>query len=276
VQVFDVPAQHSLDHFATLGRHWHKLISDSFGLDPTKATAPLLTWCHDHDGAYRQLPVREPWQAWVILMTPHGPTLWRHNVLLFGSVGSVWGYNRTADALVQLSRVFLAAPCLHYVDDYGGIEPAECASSAFTSFASLNGKFGFVMKPSKAQKPACPQKVQGAEISFDQRGVTVAPTANRRAKMHAAITLALTTNQLHQMAAATLAGKLCYLLGTLFGRIGRAALKPIYGRLCHQAKQQAHRTAASSTDDTTNHRQQCRTPVHAICPTAFPACIFLR
>ena len=54
---------------------------------------PLSTpqvWGHDHEGAYRQLPLNLPAMAYVLLLTKAGPTLWRHNVLLFGAVASVW------------------------------------------------------------------------------------------------------------------------------------------------------------------------------------------
>ena len=61
-------------------------------------------WGHDHDGAYRQLPLDDPRQAYVLLLTPEGSTLWSHNVLLFGSAASVWSYNRFGDVLVACSR----------------------------------------------------------------------------------------------------------------------------------------------------------------------------
>ena len=65
----------------------------------------LHVWGHDHAGAYRQLPLREPEHAYVLLITPVGPALWSHNVLLFGSAASVWGYNRFGDSLVAVSRI---------------------------------------------------------------------------------------------------------------------------------------------------------------------------
>ena len=73
-----------------------------------------------HDGAHRQLPLDDPENAYVLLHTPQGPTLWSHNVLLFGSSASVWGYNRFGDAMVSVSRILLLCPTMHYVDDYLG------------------------------------------------------------------------------------------------------------------------------------------------------------
>ena len=83
----------------------------------------LGVWGHDHDGAYRQLPIADPNVAFFCLPTAAGPTLWRHNCLLFGSAASVWAYNRFGDALATISRTLLLDTTMHYVDDYGGVEP---------------------------------------------------------------------------------------------------------------------------------------------------------
>ena len=34
----------------------------------------------------------DPGHTWVVLSTASGPTLWRHNVLMFGSTASLWGW----------------------------------------------------------------------------------------------------------------------------------------------------------------------------------------
>ncbi|CAE7455981.1 unnamed protein product, partial [Symbiodinium pilosum] len=92
----DQPFHHTPDHFASLVIQTHQ----------THPTADMHVWGHDHDGAYRQLPLDNPENAYVLLHTPQGPTLWSHNVLLFGSSASVWGYNRFGDAMVSVSRLF--------------------------------------------------------------------------------------------------------------------------------------------------------------------------
>ena len=92
------------DHFAALAIHTHQ----------HSPAQPLQIWRHDQDGAYRQLSLDQPQQAYVLLHTPEGPTLWSHNVLLFGSSAGVWGYNRFGDAMVSVSRGGLSSsvqPC---------------------------------------------------------------------------------------------------------------------------------------------------------------------
>ena len=80
----DQPFHHTPDHFVSLGLAF---LEES-------SSEELAVWGHDHDGAYRQLPLDDPRQAYVLLLTPEGPTLWSHNVLLFVSAASVWSYNR--------------------------------------------------------------------------------------------------------------------------------------------------------------------------------------
>lgn len=89
-------------------------------------------WGHDHDGAYRQLPLQDPEVAYVLLQTPHRPTLWHHHVLLFGSAASVWVYKRFGDMLTHVSRCFCGIPVLHYVDDYGSISQSSDSDSCST------------------------------------------------------------------------------------------------------------------------------------------------
>ena len=80
----DQPFHHTPDHFAaSLAIQTHRLHPDE----------EMHVWGHDHDAAYRQLPLDNPENAYVLLHTPEGPTLWNHSVLLFGSSASLWGYN---------------------------------------------------------------------------------------------------------------------------------------------------------------------------------------
>ena len=113
----------------------------------------------------------DPEDAYVLLHTPKGPTLWSHNVLLFGSSASVWGYNRFGDAMVSVSRVLLLCPTMHCVDDYGSAEITKHSSSGFQAFEDFNGALGYSMKPSKRQSPAQSHKIQGVHISIEQRHV---------------------------------------------------------------------------------------------------------
>ena len=99
--------------------------------------AKVVIWGLDHESAYRQLPALEPNHTWVVLPTPEGVTLWRHTVLMFGSVASVWSYCRIADFMGWLCRACLFTPALHFVDDFGSAEDDNLALSSFDSSRRL-------------------------------------------------------------------------------------------------------------------------------------------
>ncbi|CAE7807536.1 DNMT3A, partial [Symbiodinium necroappetens] len=128
------------------------------------SNAQLLIWGLDHEAAYRQLAAEDPDHTWVILPTPHGITLWRHTVLMFGSVASVWAYCRIADLMSWLCRACLLTPALHFVDDFGSCEDAELV-------------------------------IQGVEISVYDDFVRVSGTASRRQRLDEDLVGILTANR---------------------------------------------------------------------------------
>jgi len=94
----------------------------------------------------------------------------------------------------------------------------------------MNEILGLVIKMSKQQFPATEHRIQGTQLCVNQSTITVSPTPERRQKLIDTMQHALTTNSLTPDQAATLAGKLQFLSTTTFGKIGRAATKPIYAR----------------------------------------------
>ncbi|CAE7841029.1 kanC, partial [Symbiodinium necroappetens] len=161
--------------------------------------AQLLIWGLDHEAAYRQLAAEDPDHTWVILPTPHGITLWRHTVLMFGSVASVWAYCRIADLMSWLCRACLLTPALHFVDDFGSCEDAELV-------------------------------IQGVEISVHDDFVKVAGTAARRQRLDEDLVGILTANRLPPNEASSLAGRLQFYCQSLLGRSHSAALRPLFLR----------------------------------------------
>ena len=70
-QMNDQPFHHTPDHcYISLAQHTARHF-------PTHQQV----WGHDHDGAYRQLPLHDPEVAYVrvLLQTPDGPTLWHRS-----------------------------------------------------------------------------------------------------------------------------------------------------------------------------------------------------
>ena len=168
--------------------------------------------------------------AYVLLITPDGPTLWHHHVLLFGSAASVWAYDRFGDMLTAIARTLACIPVLHYVDDYGSIEPNHFAESGFHTFEQLNSLLGFHMKPSKRQPPAHKQRIQGVLIECDFGSVTVAPCPERVQHICSQLQIHLQTHQMTPEQARKLAGKCSFTTTHLFGRVGRSALRALYDK----------------------------------------------
>lgn len=199
-------------------------LTTTYGLHNT----PQPPTSHPNDGAYRQLPLDDPSLAYVLPLTPDGPTLWLHRVLLFGSAAGVWSYNRFGDVLTALSRVLTATPVVHFVDDYGSIQPKQHATSGFEAFGHLNSKLGFHMKTSKEQPPQHEHKIQGVYIRTDQQCVTISPCQQRIKQIITTLQLSIEQNTLQPSIAQKLAGKCAFTATQLFGKVGRAAHRALY------------------------------------------------
>ena len=218
-QMTDQPYHHTPDHYAWLAQYTCR----------SSQEVPLV-WGHDHDGAYRQLPLDDPSIAYVLLLTPSGPTLWHHHVLLFGSAASVWAYNRFGDMLSAIARAITCIPVVHYVDDYGSIEPAKTAHSGFSTFERLNSILGFHMKQSKRQPPEPSHRIQGVLISCDAENITISPCQDRVKQISTQLQTHLQTKTMTPEQARKLAGKCSFTTTHLFGRVGRAALRALYDK----------------------------------------------
>ena len=86
-----------------------------------KRSTPELS-AVDHEGAYRNFPVRSPAECATVLPEEGDERVWLHQVLPFGSSGSVWSYIRFADAVCFLSVALLMLAAAHFVDDFFKVE----------------------------------------------------------------------------------------------------------------------------------------------------------
>ena len=130
----------------------------------------------------------------------------------------------------------------HYVDDFNGVDAPDLADSAFHGFADFFLLMNFRTKESKAQGPRRSHVVQGVQIDLGRDGATLAPTAKRLQKILGIIQAATTENRLSPDTAHRLAGKLNFVNQTVFGKVGRAALAPIYARSSAQSGEQCDLT----------------------------------
>ena len=218
VHVSDVPAHDDTD----------KCVQILLRLNAAGHSSEL--WCQDLQVAYRQLPVQETSHAVALLLTPSGPTLWRHDVLPFGAASSVWCFNRCVDALTYLARSLLLILVIHFVDDIGCPDARHSAASRFASFTELCELLGMRLKPSTAQVPAVRHKLLGVFLEVCLEGVSLAPATDRIQKVLQVIQQALQDDCLEPVVAQRLTGKLNFISTTLFGQAAAAAMKPLYSR----------------------------------------------
>ena len=237
VRCFDSPSHHGVEDHLKVTREFHRL-----------GYHHCETWCQDLAAAYRQFPLRTPSHGFTILITPKGPTLWRHHCLSFGATGSVWGFKRAADALCFLTRQILVIPACHYVDDFASTEPKHTAQSSYDAFDVVSRALGMAMKPAKAQSPSQNQRLLGVQITHQDDGLVVSPCPRRTSKITNTVAEVLASNQLVPEQAQQLAGKLVFLQSSLFGSVGRAALHPLYGRAAnHEGRDHVDLTHALRT-----------------------------
>ena len=217
VYVKDVPHHDTIDAYAQLALWWL-----------THQSTPVEIWAHDLDSAYRQIGVRRPQYAYVVLHTPRGPMIFRHTAMCFGATASVWGFNRFADSMLFIFHHLFLSTALHFVDDFGGVEPSATAPSAFTAFDDFFSCLGLTMKKKKAEPPSRVQRLLGVIIEIESQGVRLSPCPERVAKLQQTIRTALET--LSPETSQKLAGKLVFLQSTAFGQLGTAATHCLYSR----------------------------------------------
>lgn len=227
VEVHDAPHRDDIPVFVELIRAFSAL-----GLHPR-------TWAQDLAGAYRQLGVRDPSQAYCVLMLPQGPLILRHNALSFGAVASVWGFNRTGDGLCFVARRLLWSVVGHFVDDFIGVGAAQHVDTEFSCFSQLFAVLGLRMKVAKALPPRKRQKLLGVVVDIGNEDVQLCPHSNRCEKLSKELQMVLTADCLSDIQAQRIAGKMQFLNGTLFGQLGKSALHPIYSRAHHIGNESA-------------------------------------
>ncbi|OLQ14118.1 hypothetical protein AK812_SmicGene1756 [Symbiodinium microadriaticum] len=194
-----------------------------------KTCRPTLS-AVDHEGAYRNFPVRSPKECSTLLPEEGDERVWLHQVLPFGSSGSVWGYILFADAVCFLSISLLNIAAAHFVDDFYKCESETTATPSFASFQKLHRLIGTKMKEAKAKPPAKSQTLLGVDWQITEEFLFASPGKGRIDKLSEQIREILSSDTLHPQDAAKLAGKLNFACSWVFGQVGKALLKPIFAR----------------------------------------------
>jgi len=248
----------SVDTIVAMIRKWITVAAKEQGLD-------LGAWAMDEFKAYRQIPI-EPDQRRMAVVAVVNPDknkdtdrpepkleFFVMNGHCFGYTNAVYNYNRRPRALNEaLVKEFKIATDFYY-DDRWGIEPTKTIQSSFETVEAVSRMIGIMMQNEKAQGPPTiwnkDEEDQWTEIpnpnckpgrawkdpellgvGFDLDGLQVKIKDGRRVDLRAEIEDILKRRTLSPGQAAKLKGRLFFLTCSLFGRIGRAFMRPLSER----------------------------------------------
>ena len=160
--VEDSPVHYNVDHYVESA---DALVSEGL-------PEPFFVWTQ-RKGAYRKLHATPANVMYFILVTHTGATLWRHRVAMFGARGAVWAYNRFADAVMHIARVYLAIMALHYVDDTGAVDAGPISQSGVDAYERMCELLRIRLKKSKRQPPTAVRDALGVVTTFSPKTAQV-------------------------------------------------------------------------------------------------------
>ena len=211
----------------------------------------------DMKAAYRQVPSKQVEHTIVCLYKHEGRRRGAYFLpvygMNFGHVSAVIGYNRLPELLVHAATRIFACPCNHYVDDYcspdiagageaagdGAGKQGSSRSTAQDALAVLHREVGIILEPEKHKPGRSSATFLGvvSDVSAvnssnpDEREVVFTPTEGRVERILALIRGCRARMRLKRQEAARILGKIQFLTGHSFARVGRAACQPLLERL---------------------------------------------
>ena len=206
-----------------------------------EGSPPPAMWggTDDLSDAYRWIPSSQPSMTCFVLSNPQsGASEWYTLPgFNFCLKSAVLQFNRYALFLRTLASRFLGIVVSNFYDDFACVEPFSTCPSAQSELASLAAILGSPFSDEK-HAPAGPRVLfLGVESDLTDSAcgvIQIAVRPERVARILDEIEAAIESGELPLTAAASLAGKLAFCLSWSFGRLGRAALQPIYS--CQTSK----------------------------------------
>ena len=189
-------------------------------------------WKRDHGSAFRQIPVHPDHQRFLVVCFMHKGVCkyYIHHALPFGTVSSVYLYNRLSDALTALARRLLGIPLLAFFDDFFTAERADEAQDSFEAFKELNDVLGFDIKTKKDVPPTVHLEVLGHGTRLGTPPFKLSVTKSRKSGLRRVALRALRSKKISPKVSGSMAGKLNFAATALWGRIGRTAMQAFYAR----------------------------------------------
>ena len=203
-------------------------LAHRLGVNSQGAQVELCGKTFDLQSAYKQLPIHKDdlkfAQATVWNPETHRPSVLSLKALPFGATGSVQGFCRCSLALWSLVLHYLIVPSTVFFDDYTSIACEDDTASSEASFILMMRILGWKVAVDKGKTFA--QLFHSLGIAFllprsPTDPVQVTNTEQRRKEVAATCLSLLRSGRVSPHQCSVFAGRLRWLEGQTFGRLGR-------------------------------------------------------
>ena len=183
--------------------------------------------------AYRHVPSDDPRATCVVLAHPETkvPLYFTLPGFNFGLKSAVMQFNRFPEATTAIARRLLGVVCTHFYDDFAVVEPSETARGAQRALRKLHTLLGFPFSTEKevdAEEVFTFLGVVSDLSSADQGVATLRISEQRIASLTQRFGEILASGLYPSAQAASLCGKLQFVLSWASGKLGRACMQPLF------------------------------------------------
>ena len=158
------------------------------------------------------------------------PVVFVHLALPFGPRASVNSFNRVAQGVTFLMQAKFYLPVDSYFDDWWGAAPSSLIDRIFHMFAQVMNALGLDIKLAKDVHPTFRGEILGHIANVMSVPFSLENTPRRLESLRTLVRSALESNALRPSVAGEIAGKFGFACTAIYGRVGRACLKPVYER----------------------------------------------
>ena len=193
--------------------------------------AKLKGWVLDEKKAYRQVPIAPEHRKFsVICLKDPDDGQAKFFVMVghsFGLVSAVYNYNRRSAAINEILEKLFGLVAFNFYDDKYGFETEETIDSAHEVAIGIHWLLGAGFEQKKLQKTSKPV-VLG--VTYDLDRLELAIKDDRKEELVSLIDSILESGSLDPGSAGKLKGKLMFGASHLWGKVGRAFLRPLSER----------------------------------------------
>ena len=192
----------------------------------------------DHESAYKMLPIK-PAHIKMALVTLRDPSTDRWHAFapratLFGAVSAVLHYNAFSRALAVTFTKLTGIPILSYFDDFGALVPYEVLKDALDTFLTFCDLLGVTLKTTKTEWGES-LTLLGLRGDFPKpenlMTLAISLPEDKKSKWTERILDILREDHVTHPELESVIGRLSFSQTSIFGRVGRVMLSPLYTKL---------------------------------------------